>query len=335
MKDGRVNPTHDTSTVLLVILFGLFLRLRSFNEINNYSRRGEFTNLFKKGTHIPGVDTLRDTSKVTYMEGMTDQLDFTVKRSIRNKVFDNGTIDGHVVVAIDGSQISSSKKKFCINCLTNNGYNHHSCVVMSTIGDNPRLIIGFEMYRPGLDAGTKDEGEITTAKRLVANVFERNYNFIDVIVYDSLVCNSIWINHCKQYKVDVIIRAKNNKNNAVRKVKKKINKMAPVEIWKDTKEFEKVEVYETEFEMPGVKKPLRFVKFTMKRKNNKYSQIMIITTCMDMSLKTLFKIIRARWHIENSIFNYLKKECHLWNKNPIICLISNIANTKKHFIYRV
>jgi len=72
MKDGRVNPTHDTSTVFLVILFGLFLRLRSFNEINNYSRRGEFTNLFKKGTHIPGVDTLRDTSKVTYMEGLTD-----------------------------------------------------------------------------------------------------------------------------------------------------------------------------------------------------------------------------------------------------------------------
>ena len=29
MKDGRVNPTHETSTVLLVILFGLFLRLRS------------------------------------------------------------------------------------------------------------------------------------------------------------------------------------------------------------------------------------------------------------------------------------------------------------------
>ena len=69
MKDSRVNPTYETSTVLLVILFGLFLRLRSLNEINNYSRRGDFTNLFNKGTLIPGVDTLRDTSKVTYMEG--------------------------------------------------------------------------------------------------------------------------------------------------------------------------------------------------------------------------------------------------------------------------
>lgn len=259
MKDSRVNPTHATSTVLLVILFGLFLRLRSFNEIDNYVRRGDFTNLFEKGTAIPRVDTLRDTSKVTYMEEMNDQLDYTVKRSVRNKVFDNGTVDGYVVAAIDGSQVSSSKKKFCINCLKSNGHNHHSCVAMSTVGDNPRLVIGFEMYRPKLDAGTKDEGEITAAKRLVTSVFERNNNFIDVIVYDSLVCNSVFINHCTKCKYDVIVRAKNNKNNAVRDVKTKINKQAPVEVWTQDKEFEKVEVYETEFDMPGVENSLRFV----------------------------------------------------------------------------
>ena len=42
-----------------------------------------------------------------------------------------------------------------------------------------------------------------------------------------------------------------------------------------------------------------------------HTQIMIVTTCMDMTLKTLFKIIRARWDIENSIFNNLKTECGL------------------------
>ncbi len=36
---------------------------------------------------------------------------------------------------------------------------------------------------------------------------------------------------------------------------------------------------------------------------------MIVTTCMEMGLKTLFKMIRARWDIENSIFNNLKTEC--------------------------
>ena len=32
---------------------------------------------------------------------------------------------------------------------------------------------------------------------------------------------------------------------------------------------------------------------------------------MDMTLKTLFRIIGARWDIENSIFNNLKRECGL------------------------
>lgn len=63
--------------------------------------------------------------------------------------------------------------------------------------------------------------------------------------------------------------------------------------------------------MDKVLEPLRFVKYAMKHQNKKWSQMMIITTFMDMELKTQFKIIRARWGIENSIFNNLKKECGL------------------------
>ena len=38
---------------------------------------------------------------------------------------------------------------------------------------------------------------------------------------------------------------------------------------------------------------------------------MIVATLMRMPLKILFKIIRARWDIENSIFNNLKSKCGL------------------------
>jgi len=94
-------------------------------------------------------------------------------------------------------------------------------------------------------------------------------------------------------------------------VKKRVNKSEKVEVWIDEKGFEKIEVYESVFTMDKVLEPLRFVKYTMKYPNKKWSQIMIVTTCMNMALKTLFKIIRARWDIENSIFNNLKKECGL------------------------
>lgn len=50
--------------------------------------------------------------------------------------------------------------------------------------------------------------------------------------------------------------------------------------------------------MNNVEKPMRFVKFAIKNKDKQSTQIMIVTNCMNMTLKTLFKIIRARWDIE-------------------------------------
>jgi len=79
----------------------------------------------------------------------------------------------------------------------------------------------------------------------------------------------------------------------------------------DEKGFEKVKVYESTFTMDNVEQPLRFIKYALKHKNKQCTQIMIITTCMNMALKTLFKIIRGRWDVENSIFNNLKTECGL------------------------
>ena len=182
---------------------------------------------------------------------------------------------------------------------------------MSTIGDGPKLVIDFEMYKPGLDSISKDEGELTAAKRLVSSVFDKDKSFFEIVVYDALACNSVWINQCITHGVEVVVRAKNNKNNRVRQVKKKVNKQDPVEVWTDGKGFERVEVSESMFNMDNVEQELRFVKFAIKHQDNKRSQIMIVTTCRGMSLKTLFKIARSRWDIENSIFNNLKSECGL------------------------
>ena len=97
----------------------------------------------------------------------------------------------------------------------------------------------------------------------------------------------------------------------MRLARKTVNQTEAVEVWECEKGFEKVEVYESTFTMDNVEQPLRFVKFAIKHKNKQRSQIMIVTTCMDMGLKTLFKMIRARWDIENSIFNNFKTDSGL------------------------
>ncbi len=66
---------------------------------------------------------------------------------------------------------------------TNKGkktHGFHSGVVMSTVGNGPKLVIGFEMYKPGQDSISKDEGELNVGKRLISNVLERHKKPLDV-----------------------------------------------------------------------------------------------------------------------------------------------------------
>jgi len=69
---------------------------------------------------------------------------------------------------------------------------------------------------------------------------------------------------------------------------------------------------------------------------------MIITTCMDVELKTLYKIIKARQDIENSIFHKLKTECGLSHRyvhggnaiEAVLCLIFIATNYVQLFYHR-
>ena len=311
LTDGRINPTYDTTKVVTLVLLGFLLRIKSFNELNLMIKNNEFSKLFPRGTRLPFVDTIRDTLKAIDIKGFKEINEYIIKRAVENKVFKNGTIDGYTVAAIDGTKFFGSNKKSCPECLRNKTHCFHSGAVMSIVGDGQKLVIDFENYRVGQDSASKGEGEQNVAKRLLTDVGSVHKNLVDVVVYDTLACNSVWINHCIEQGIDAIVGTKNNNNNSIKDVKKKVNKSEIVEVWIDEKGFEKIEAYESVFTMDKVLEPLRFVKYTMKYPNKKRSQIMIITTCMDMKLKTLFKIIRACWDIENSIFNNLKKECGL------------------------
>jgi predicted transposase YbfD/YdcC len=321
---------------------GFLLRIKSFNELNLMIKAKEFDNLFPKGTKLPGIDVIRDTLKVIVMNGLRRMNYHLIKKSIINKVFDNGTIDGYIVVAIDGTKFFASNKKSCDECLKTNNHYFHSGAVIATVGGGPKLVLDFEMYKSAEDSATKDEGEQTVSKRLLSNVVNDHKGLIDVVVYDALVCNSVWFNHCAELGVDTVVRAKNNNNKSLRDVKKKVNKMDEVDVWDDEKGYENVKVYESTFKMDNVDRKLRYVKFLMKYPDGKRSQVMIVTTCMKMDLKTLFKIIRARWLIENSIFNNLKKECGLEHcfvhggngVEAVICLIFIASNLLQLFYHR-
>ena len=122
------------------------------------------------------------------IDGLKIILHNVVNTAVKNKTFANGTINGYTVAALDGTKIFGSNKKSCQEYLTSKDHHCHSGVVMSTIGDKPRLVLGFEMMRPDQDSTEKDEGEMTAAKRLVTDISSSYPKFIDVVVYDALAC---------------------------------------------------------------------------------------------------------------------------------------------------
>ena len=126
LSDGRINPTYKTGQVIFLVLVGFLLRVKSFNELNLIIKNNEFNKLFPRGMKTPKVDAIRDTLKVIDIKGLKQINRQILKKAIGNKVFENGTIDGYTVVAIDGTKFFGSNKKSCSECLKNmNGDKTH------------------------------------------------------------------------------------------------------------------------------------------------------------------------------------------------------------------
>ena len=132
-----------------------------------------------------------------------------------------------MVAAIDGSGLFG---RSCSKCLTKEDYHHHSSVIMSTVGDGPKRVVGFELPQAANKENENDEGEMNTAKRLITDVSKACPNLFNIIVYDALACHSKWINHVLDLGLDVVIRAK--KNNSIKRVKRLANKLGPVAVSK-------------------------------------------------------------------------------------------------------
>ena len=71
----------------------------------------EFRNVLSKGSKLPGIDSIRNTLKVIDISCIRNMLENCIVKTRQNMVFYNGTIDGLVVCAIDGTQTFSSDKK--------------------------------------------------------------------------------------------------------------------------------------------------------------------------------------------------------------------------------
>ncbi|WP_207635881.1 hypothetical protein [Clostridium senegalense] len=213
LKDKRPKPKVATSTVSFLVLMGFMLQMRSFNRLNKWTKKDKFKRLFKRGTKLPSIDTIRYSLSEFDLDTLNNMYDNVIKTIKKNKVFIKGTIDDFRVAAIDGVELFESTEKHCNECLTRkdkNGKIHyfHKSIVCMMIGIKPNIIIGQEMLNRKKDSSEKDEGELTGSKRLIKKLHDKYKHFADVIVADALYMNAPWINEILDLGMDAVIRVK-------------------------------------------------------------------------------------------------------------------------------
>lgn len=130
------------------------------NELKFLLKENEFNNLFPSCSQLLQIDKIIDTLKSVGIAGLKSILIHNVKKTQKNKVFQNGTIGGMTVAAIDRTKFFGSNEKCCPERMKRNGYNFHGGAVMSIIEDAPRLVIGVDQQRSCEENLSKEEGNL-------------------------------------------------------------------------------------------------------------------------------------------------------------------------------
>ena len=189
LSDERVNPPYSTGQIILPVLFGFLLRVKSFNELSFMIKNHEFSQLFAQGTKLPQIDAIRDILKVMDIKGLKQINQHKVKTAVENKTFENGTIDGYMVAAIDGTKFFGSNKKSCSECLKNTKdlMNNRVSIMTHLFFIRPLIGVSAALLIAGLlaKAGFLNVGQLSAkAKKML---FSIGLVFVGITVFYMLL----------------------------------------------------------------------------------------------------------------------------------------------------
>ncbi len=307
----------------------------------------------QSGEKIPKMHGFREGIKNLKPEEIRQINIGIVKKSRENKIYRQGSIDGLVVAGIDGVETFGSYKKDWGNSYKtkikvkkyNEGkeeieereYHKQINLVAKIVGKRPGLVLGYEKITDKGKNG-KQAYEPDVGIKLLTRIRKEYGRMIDIIVGDAMYLNKKFIEQILELDYHCILRLKGN-NSSIIENAEGVFKMIEPEEWKRKRKVvntnihqeRKIKAWSDIFEYEGIK--IRIVKFeetyNKTKKEKQVDIIYVISTNIDISVKTINKIIHARWDIENNGFNELKsywnmKHCFISEENAIDVVIEMI-----------
>ena len=291
-------------------------------------KRKLYKKMFKCNEMVPKTHGFIDGIKDLKVSDIAKINKNIIKKSKENKIYRKGTIDNLLVVGIDGTEAFGSYKRKWNNCynkkiknkriidgkvqIVEEEYHEQISVFARIVGKRPGILLGYEKVTSKGNQG-KQEFEPNVGIKLIQKLKKTYGNGIDVIVGDAIYLRESVIKAILKEGYQGVFRLKDN-NKLLLENAKGLLKTSKGKEYKT--KGKTIKYWSDNFEYYGFK--VKVVKYEEEDKKGKKQEIYVACTDINMSEKTINKIIHARWDIENNGFYELKNQ---WNMNH--CYIAN------------
>ena len=302
--DGRTQGRIPAAALLWALLTGAWLRRATFAGIEalvcSQARRAlDVSQSF--GDDALGYFTARLDPAVTRRAAVT-----AVRQAKRHKAFDDCRFIG---LALDGTSAGRSRKKVCRLCrpFRNQqreirGY-HHKVVLISVVGTGLTLPLDVEPYGPR-------DSEYNAARRLLRRTVKNTGpRFADYVVADGEFARAPFLHDANDLGLYVVVRLKNNLPELFAAAQKRFTREPPHQVFRQGKD--RVEIWDADDFDPWETlrwETVRVIRYRQYKPDGTVCEAYWLTDFPRhrVSSRTLFRMAKSRWEIENQGFNDAK-----------------------------
>lgn len=370
LEDDRRDPDYPTFDVVNGLFHGALLRRPSINAIEGDLKKADCQMMIglepKPGVKAFSAEVIYNALDTLHLDGLRLDLEDVIWKAERNKVFREGSYGTLRCVALDGWEPFCSYDRHCAHCLTREvsvkdpttgevykrTQYYHRYVVAMLLGPVIDVTLDIEPVlnaeaRHDLGEDAHHEGELTAAHRLINRLHKSYGTFIDALVLDALYANGPLMTKLDECGYGGFIVLKKNNNERQRKTLALWEGQDPCERFYDDDKKEQIEFWDVDDinTLDTYKGKVRVIRAVITKKDGTrktWCLAIVGNRARKVGRRTALKIVRARWHLENTGFGQWVKYWNLgrvYRHTPnaiqaILLLWMLVFNLLQFFIYK-